>query len=127
MKRFRIGRGTTNQRLDWEDSTADVIEFVGRDFAFAFVDRGRICCWTSSSKLELSWRRGGRRGGRIGAAGKTPNRGYVSYLSGHGIMKAGSSWSLDRTLRFPYWAENFYFSIVGYETLSRNRISILAI
>jgi hypothetical protein len=45
--------------------------------------------------------RGGAAGGRIGAAGKTPDRGYVSYFSGTASSRPGVRGVHDRMLRFP--------------------------
>jgi hypothetical protein len=95
LKRFLIGRGTTNQRLDWGGSTTDVIAFVGPGFWFVFFSRRS---W-EDLLLDVVVKAGataggGATGGRIGAAGKTPDRGYVSYFSEDGIIKVGTPGSL---------------------------------
>lgn len=82
MKRYWMGRGTANQRLDWGGSTADAIAFEGLMLldVFFFPQCWLVVgVWRFGATLVWSW-----AGGRIGAAGKTPDRGYVHVWSGTG-------------------------------------------
>jgi hypothetical protein len=77
-----MGRGTANQRLDWGGSTADAIAFevvMLLDVFFFPLCWLIVGVWRFGATLVWSW-----AGGRIGAAGKTPDRGYVHVWSGTG-------------------------------------------
>jgi hypothetical protein len=74
-------------------------------------DRGRICCWTLSSKLELELEEGRPKDGSARRAKPRIGGTYLIFRR-TASLKSGLRGVYDGILISPYWDRRLYFSIV---------------